>query len=166
MAEGTLGRSPRDDLVQMYFTSVSRNSKLPLNVPPGREGLFHRADVASLMAIRARLDALCARNLVVPGSARFTPRGDRSAVAEIALRPAPNVGIIDLREDIAQSQRVAAYRIEVQAGRGWREVVSGFMIGYGKLEQVSVGAIQRLRVTTEDSADLLLPLRVGCYGAG
>ncbi len=155
-----------DDLVQLYFTSVGRNSKLLLNVPPGRDGLLHPADVASLMAMRVRLDAIFARNLVVPASTRFTPRGARSAVTEIALRPESNVGIIDLREEIAQGQRAAAYRIEVNAGRGWREVARGTTIGYRKLERVSVGAIKRLRVTIEDAVEAPLPLRVGCYGAG
>ncbi len=116
--------------------------------------------------MRVRLDALFARNLVVPASARFTPRGARSAVTEITLRLESNVGIVDLREDFAQDQRVAAYRIEVHAGRGWREVARGTTSGYRKLERVSVGAIQRLRVTIEDAVDAPLPLRVACYRAG
>ncbi len=155
-----------DDLVQLYFSSVGRNSKLLLNVPPGRDGQLQPADVVSLMAMRSRLDALFGRNLVVPGSARFTPRGARSALTELALRRDANVGIIDLREDITQGQRVAAYRIEVYAGRGWREVARGTTIGHRKLERVSVGAIQRVRVTIEDAVETPLMLRIGCYGAG
>lgn len=155
-----------DDLVQLYFTSVGRNSKLLLNVPPGRDGLFQQADVASLMGMRSRLDSLFARNLVVPGSTRLTPRSARSAVVECALRPGANVGIIDLREDVAQGQRVAAYSVEINGGRGWREVARGTTIGYRRLERVSVGTIQRMRVTIEDAAEPPLTLRIGAYGAG
>ncbi len=155
-----------DDLVQLYFTSVGRNSKLLLNVPPARDGLFQPADVTNLLAMRERLTALFAKNRVAAGSARWTPRGARTAVAEVALQRDANIGIIDLREDIAQGQRVAAYRVEINAGRGWREVARGTTIGYRKLERVSVGTIQRLRVTIEDAAEAPLPLRIGCYGAG
>ena len=49
-----------DNLVDLYFTSVGRNSKLLLNVPPTRRGLLHDTDVARLAGMRARLDALFA----------------------------------------------------------------------------------------------------------
>ncbi|HRP06897.1 MAG TPA: alpha-L-fucosidase [Gemmatimonadales bacterium] len=47
-----------EDLVQLHFTSVGRNSKLLLNVPPTRDGLFHSTDVARLTAMRRRLDEM------------------------------------------------------------------------------------------------------------
>ncbi|MDZ7632172.1 MAG: alpha-L-fucosidase [Gemmatimonadaceae bacterium] len=155
-----------DDLVQLYFTSVGRNSKLLLNVPPGRDGLLQPADATNLRAMRERLDALFARNLVATGTAKFTPRGPRTAVAEVTLRPDANVGIIDLREDIAQGQRVASYRVEVSSGATWREVASGTTIGHRKLERVSVGTIRRLRVMIEDAVEAPLPLRIACYATG
>ena len=37
-----------DTLLETYFTSVGRNSKLLLNVPPTRAGLLHETDVAQL----------------------------------------------------------------------------------------------------------------------
>src|SRR6266513_3651478 len=49
-----------DNLVGLYFTSVGRNSKLLLNVPPTREGVLHDADVSHLSAMRARLDTMFA----------------------------------------------------------------------------------------------------------
>src|SRR5262245_12781011 len=47
-----------DQLVELYFLSVGRNSKLLLNVPPTRDGVLHETDVARLAALRERLDAL------------------------------------------------------------------------------------------------------------
>ena len=40
-----------DNLVNLYFTSVGRNSKLLLNVPPTRDGLLHDIDVERLSGI-------------------------------------------------------------------------------------------------------------------
>ena len=63
-AEDAKVRTP-ENLVELYFSSVGRNSKLLLNVPPTRAGLLGDADVASLMGMRARLDATeCAVVLV------------------------------------------------------------------------------------------------------
>src|SRR5262245_45121586 len=52
-----------DNLVNLYFTSVGRNSKLLLNVPPTPAGLLHDVDVARLSEMRARLNALFANDL-------------------------------------------------------------------------------------------------------
>src|SRR5260221_3671197 len=49
---------PLEQLVELYFTSVGRNSKLLLNVPPTREGRLHPIDVARLVGMRERLTAL------------------------------------------------------------------------------------------------------------
>ena len=46
---------PVENLVELFFTSVGRNSKLLLNVPPTREGLLHEVDVARLRGMRERL---------------------------------------------------------------------------------------------------------------
>jgi alpha-L-fucosidase len=159
-----------DDLVQLYFSSVGRNSKLLLNVPPGRDGLLQAADVASLQGMRARLDSLFANNLVTRGAPLWKQTGARTAVCEVALGmggvAGANVGIIDLREDITNGQRVAAYRIEVRTRGTWREVLQGTTIGHRKLERISVGTIQRLRVTIEDAVEAPQPLRIACYGPG
>lgn len=41
-------------LVDLYFQSVGRNSKLLLNVPPTPDGLLHPVDVARLTGCHAR----------------------------------------------------------------------------------------------------------------
>jgi alpha-L-fucosidase len=164
-----------DDLVQLYFTSVGRNSKLLLNVPPARDGLLQPSDVASLQGMRTTLDTLFARNLVGSAAPVFRTTGARTAVCEIALRTpvgaraasGANVGIIDLREDIATGQRVAAYRVEVRSVRGaWREVLQGSTIGYRRLERISVGAITGLRVLIDDAVEAPRPLRIACFAPG
>ena len=47
-----------DNLIDLYFSSVGKNGKLLLNVPPTRDGLLHATDVARLAAFRARLTAM------------------------------------------------------------------------------------------------------------
>src|SRR5690606_17872581 len=53
-----------DNLVELYFTSVGRNSKLLLNVPPTRDGLLHEVDVERLRGMHERLTSLFATDLI------------------------------------------------------------------------------------------------------
>ena len=47
-----------DNLVSLYLSSVGRNSKLLLNVPPTRDGLLHPSDVDRLAEFRSARDRL------------------------------------------------------------------------------------------------------------
>jgi alpha-L-fucosidase len=54
-----------ENLVELYFSSVGRNSLLLLNVPPDTRGRLHEADVEALRGFRARLDEIFETNLAV-----------------------------------------------------------------------------------------------------
>src|SRR5690606_22636922 len=74
-----------ENLVDLFFTSVGRNSKLLLNVPPTRDGLLHETDVARLRALRERLDALFAEDLARGRHADWRAASETTAVAELDL---------------------------------------------------------------------------------
>jgi alpha-L-fucosidase len=161
-AEDDRVRTP-ENLVALYFSSVGRNSKLLLNVPPTRAGLLHERDVANLAGMRARLDALFAVDLAAGATTRWRATGPRSAVGEIDLPAAVEVGVVDLREEITLGQRVARFRLEARAGGAWREITRGTTIGYRRLERVARTPVRQLRVTIEDAVELPELVRVGCY---
>src|SRR5690606_32470491 len=87
-----------DDLVKLHFTSVGRNSKLLLNVPPTRDGLFHQVDVARLTAMRQRLSEVLGSPVRATGRWQATPQA--GAVAAIELDRSRDIALVDLREDI------------------------------------------------------------------
>ena len=163
-AEDAKVRTP-ENLVELYFTSVGRNSKLLLNVPPGRDGLFHERDVANLRAMRDRLETIFARDLAAGATRRWRVSGARSATLELTLRRPADVGILDLREEIAQGQRVAAYRVEAFSDGAWRDLDRGTTIGCRRLIRVTAGPVQRIRLTIDDAVEAPLPVRVGLFGA-
>jgi len=157
-----------EQLEAIYFTSVGRNSKLLLNVPPTREGVLHPNDVARLAAFRTRRDTLFAKDLAA--GRRLTWRvtwratGARSAVAEVDLGRAVPIGIVRLEEEIARGQLVARYRVDGADDAGaWRELARGETIGYRKLERFAPATIRRLRVTIEDALDAPRAPRIGVY---
>lgn len=162
-AQDSAVRSPVN-LSALYFSSVGRNSKLLLNVPPTREGLLHAADVAALTGMRARLDRIFATDLATGAAVRWRVTSAKTAVGEITLAAPADVGIVELREDITEGQRVAKFRLEARDGAGgWRTLMDGTTIGYRRLEHVIRGRATALRLTIEDALETPLPVRVACY---
>jgi alpha-L-fucosidase len=152
-----------DALVDLYFTSVGRNSKLLLNVPPTRDGVLHDVDVARLAGMHERLSAIFREDLAAGRRVSWQRTGDRTAIAEVDLGRAADVGVIDLREEIARGQVVAHYVVAGSDGAAWRTLARGTTIGYRKLDRIGSTRVRRIRVTIEDAIDTPRPLSVGLY---
>jgi alpha-L-fucosidase len=152
-----------DDLVALYFSSVGRNSKLLLNVPPDRRGLLADADVASLMGMRARLAALFALDRAAGASWRARMTSASTGEIVYTLRAPATVGVVDLSENIANGQRVARYRVETSDGGAWREIARGTTIGYRRLTRVEPTRVHRLRLALEDWVEPPEPVTLRCF---
>lgn len=151
-------------LVEIYFTSVGRNSKLLLNVPPTRDGLLHDVDVARLTGMRAALDRVFARDLAAGASPRWQGTG-AGATLEVQLSRAGRVAVVDLREDITRGQSVARYRVEAFDGNGWTPLSSGTTIGYRKLDRLPATEVSRVRVTVDEAIATVHPIELRLWEA-
>jgi alpha-L-fucosidase len=152
-----------DQLVDLYFTSVGRNSKLLLNVPPTREGLLHATDAARLVGMRERLTAIFREDLTAGRRIAWRPTGERHAALEVDLGRTVTVGIADIREDIERGQVVARYLLEGSDGGAWRTLARGSTIGFRKLDRFDPVAVRRVRLTIEDAVDPPRPVRLGLF---
>jgi alpha-L-fucosidase len=153
-----------DDLVGLYFTSVGRNSKLLLNVPPTREGLVHHVDAGRLTIMRARLEAMFARDVTAGVAGVWQPRGERQATVELDLRVPTTIAVADLGEDVRQGQIVARYVLEGERDGTWLPLSEGTTIGFRKLDRFPPVAVRRVRLTIADAVDAPRPVRIGLYG--
>ncbi len=154
-----------ENLVDLYFSSVGRNSKLLLNVPPTPAGLLHETDVSRLSGMDARLRTLFAGDLAAGRRVAWRSTGERSAVAEIDLGRTADIAIVRLEEDIARGQAIARYVVAGFTGGDWRELTRGTTIGYAKLDRFPPAAARRVRVTIEDAVAPPRPPRIRLYGA-
>jgi alpha-L-fucosidase len=154
-----------DELVSIYFTSVGRNSKLLLNVPPTRDGVLHPTDVARLSGMHTELSRLFRRDVAAGRSVRWQRTGAHTAIAEIDLRHEVMVSIADLSEDIAKGQIVARYTLEGIGQSGeWRTLSRGTTIGYRKLDRLATPrVIRHVRLRVEDAVAAVEPVRVRLY---
>jgi len=153
-----------DQLVGLYFTSVGRNSKLLLNVPPTRDGLLHEADVSRLAEMRAKLDAMFKTDFVKGRRVTWRSTGERSSIGEVDLGRSSTVSIIDLREDITRGQIVAQYHVDVADNDGqWQTIARGTTIGYRKLDRVTRVPARGVRVMIDDALEQPRPLQISLF---
>jgi len=166
-----------DNLVELYFTSVGRNSKLLLNVPPTTEGVLHLTDVERLAAFGDRRRRLLAdvmgRGVRVTADGRRPaalvdgdadsywegPAGVTQATLQLSL-PAPvSCNVVRLAEPIALGQGVEGFEVQVagpgSTGAGWTSVASGTTIGYCRLARFPSRQVQHLRLTLRSTLDTL-----------
>jgi alpha-L-fucosidase len=155
-----------ESLVDLYFTSVGRNSKLLLNVPPTSAGSLHATDVARLRGMHDALGALFEHDLGDGAPRTRTATGARAAVQEIDLGRAVEVGVVDLREDVRVGQSVTRYRLEGMVDGGWRELTRGETIGYRKLDRLGPVRVRRVRLHVEDGWAEPPGVRVALYAPG
>ncbi|HEY8164454.1 MAG TPA: alpha-L-fucosidase [Gemmatimonadaceae bacterium] len=153
-----------ENLVDLYFTSVGRNGKLLLNVPPTSEGLLRSTDVARLVGMREALDRMFAVNKVDRSEQRFRVTGPRTAELMVEFPRSELVSTIRLRENIARGQVVAAYRVEGVGNDGvWKTLSKGTTIGYAKLDRFPAVSVRRLRVTIDDAVAEPEPIALETY---
>jgi alpha-L-fucosidase len=154
-----------DDLVDLYFSSVGRNSKLLLNVPPTRDGLLHATDVARLAGMHERLTAMFASDLAVGAQSTWRRTGSRSAQMDFDIGRSVSVGIARLEENIEHGQAVARYTLSAESDGGWRELSRGTTIGYARLDRFAPVSVRRLRVVIEDAVARPEPIALRLYAA-
>jgi alpha-L-fucosidase len=154
-----------ENLEQLWFTSVGRNSKLLLNVPPTRAGLLHEIDVQRLADMRARLDACFADDVTRGLTRMWRDVGARAAQLEVTLPRAATIAAIDLREDIAQGQRVAAFTLSGRVNGAWQSLAAGSTIGYRRATRIAPITVDALRLEIRDAVEPLLEVAIAAFRA-
>ena len=140
-----------DELTQLYFRSVGRNSKLLLNVPPTRDGLLHATDGARLAGFHDRVHALFSGDLAKGRSLRWRSTGLTAAEGEIDLGRVVTMSIVRLEEDITKGQIVSRYTLSGSTGAAWQVLSRGTTIGYARLDRFEPAQVRRLKVTIDDA---------------
>src|SRR4030042_193894 len=162
-------RTP-ENLLELYYASVGRNSNLLLNVPPDNRGLLNEKDVESLMAFKELREKefeydLATGTKVTASDYRgkdYKPSGvvdgdpdtywatkDDVTQSEliIDLGSETKVNRILLQEYIRLGQRVQAFKIEAQADGEWKKLLEGTTIGYKVIRKFPLTVTSKIKVT-------------------
>ncbi len=117
-----------EKLVDIWYSSVGRNSVLLLNLPPDRRGLIHEHDMAALKGMKTILDATFKHGLADKAA---IARND--SVISLDFRSDVTFDRAMLCENFRNGQRVEAFILEAWDGTTWREIIRGTIIGYKRL---------------------------------
>jgi alpha-L-fucosidase len=153
-----------DNLESLYFSSVGRNGKLLLNVPPTRDGLLHSTDVARLAGFRARLTSLFERDIARDARRSSAVIAPGRFEVELDFGRAVPVAVARFEEDITRGQSVARYTLYGAAGGDWRVLSQGSTIGYTKLDRFEPVLVRRVRLAIEDAVEMPPDVSIRLYG--
>jgi len=168
-AQDSIVRSP-ENLMELYYSSVGRNSNLLLNVPPDRRGLLHENDVKSLIAFKELRDKEFSVELARGKKATSsddrgkeyrasnvndwnpitywsTPDDITSASLTIDFGEDTEVNRIVLQEYIRLGQRVQEFEVEALVEGEWKRVIEGTTIGYKVIRKFPVVTTLQVKVT-------------------
>ncbi|MEU0384594.1 alpha-L-fucosidase [Streptomyces chartreusis] len=117
-----------EQLTDLYFRSVGRNSVLLLNVPPDTDGLLPAADVTRLREFRERIDRELPEDLALGARSGTSP-----GLVSVDLGVAREVDRVRLAEDIRHGQQVEGFVVEAYRDGGWTEVARAGVIGASRI---------------------------------
>jgi alpha-L-fucosidase len=150
-----------NQLIDMYYDSVGRNTNLRLNVPPNTQGLLASPDATEMDQFGAAIRAIYQSNVAAarpavadsvfkdmpsygPGMAvdgkpdTFWAAGEgtTSARLEIDLGSPRSFDVVSLQEPIALGERITEHRLEAKTNGVWTTIATGTAVGHRKLHRV------------------------------
>jgi len=162
-------KSP-EKLMDIYFSSVGRNSLLLINIPPDTLGLINEADIKSLKAWRTAINNLFSENLaknavVYTGGSKpeitlitdqndttaWTPAKSGLKFIELKLRKTCDFNILVLQENITKGQRIEHFTLEAWVDKKWEKITEGTTVGYKRILRFPEVHTQKVRLTINQS---------------
>ncbi len=160
-------KSP-EKLLDIYFSSVGRNSLLLLNIPPDRRGLLHENDVQNLQLFKKKLDDIFDTNYlsgakIISDShfknqkADFCIDNDNNtwwsaasdqamANLELNLNGQQTFNVLMLQENIKVGQRIESFVLEGWVNGTWEKLTEGTTVGYKRLIRFNTATTDRIRL--------------------
>jgi alpha-L-fucosidase len=165
-------RSPQN-LVNLYYQSVGRNSLLLLNIPPNSNGLFEPQDVQAIKEFRNILDETFKRNLadgntdlkLTDGKLETytTLRVDEWLVINFKKKITFDRAM--LQENIENGQQVAEASLEYFDGSDWQPLSQFTTIGYKRLLRFQPVSATRVRFKVIDAKAPVHLAEIGFFKA-
>jgi len=186
-SQDSLVRSP-ENLLDLYYSSVGRNSNLLLNIPPDRRGVLHENDVNSLLKFKELREREFTTELAKGKKATssadrgkgfkalnvndgisetyWTTRDEiKSASLTIELGAETEVNRILLQEFIKLGQRVSKFTVEALVEGEWKQLIDGTTIGYKVIRKFPVVKTTRIKVSIVESKACPLISNIELYRA-
>ncbi len=136
---------PLENLMNMYYKSVGRNSTLIMGLTPDPQGLLPEPDVQRLQEWGNAIKHAFSNPL-----ASLSGEGN---IHEINLEQAEKINMIVLQEDIRQGERVRSFEIEILRNEKWQVVNTGSCIGHKRIIKMDPVISNKIRLKVKESID-------------
>ena len=162
-----------EKLIDIYYSSVGRNSLLLLNIPPDRRGLIHENDQKVLEEWSSIIDATFEENLIknsniiASSEQKSTPilsvidndkssfwaakKEDSTAVISINFDSEQLFDVLMLKENIQIGQRIEKFILECFIDGKWIIIAEGTTVGYKRLIRFPAVKTKKVRVSILES---------------
>ena len=138
-------------LVKIYYESVGRGSVMDIGIAPDTEGQVCEADTQRLAEFGEWVRDFNSRDFAK--GARVSERREGNRLVVELAPPAPvEINCVDVRERIAEGQRIASFAVEVPDGDEWSRIAEGTTVGHRRLARIPLAKYGRLRVTLDGIA--------------
>lgn len=145
---------PVENLMNMYYHSVGRNSTLILGITPDNRGLIPTTDSLRLAEFGAAIQQQF-------GNPLKTISGKGNTFQIILDKPAL-ISHIVMQEDISKGERVRRYKLEGKKNGKWIRLATGSCIGHKRIEKfepIKISAI-RLIITEQRNEPVIRKIAV------
>ena len=129
---------PVENLMEMYYKSVGRNSTLIIGLTPDSDGLLPESDVKRLKEWGDEINRRFANPI-----ASITGTGEK---VTMKFNGPTKVNHVIIQEDIQYGERIRSYQVEGLINGKWSILAEGESVGHKRIEQFEEVAVSRLRL--------------------
>ena len=129
---------PLDDLMNMYYKSIGRNSTLIIGLTPDDRGLLPEPDVARLKQWGAEINRRFEKPI-----ATTQGQGD---IVTINLNQPTLINHAIIQEDIRYGERVRSYVLEGKVDGQWIQIAKGMSIGHKRIEKFEQESVTEIKL--------------------
>ncbi len=172
-SENNTVKTPQQ-LCDLYYNSVGRNSLFLLNIPPNKKGLLADTDVLTIKTFKQIIDETF-RNNLIPKTYENSPLLDKNLATDKPLKTSESMVIdlgknqtfdrILLQENIAKGQMAENILLEYWNGSAWKELARCSTIGHKRLLKTDPTTSNQIRITINQALGVVNLAEIGLFKA-
>ncbi|MEM9142299.1 MAG: alpha-L-fucosidase [Bacteroidota bacterium] len=136
---------PLDNLMDMYYKSVGRNSTLIMGLTPDDTGLLPQPDVQRLKEWGDEINRRFSTAI-----ARTSGKGKKLT---LTLGKQQTINHFSIEEEISQGERVRKFKVEGKTKTGWHVLFEGSVIGHKMIHAFEDVEVSRLRLLINEAKE-------------
>ncbi|MDO5980189.1 alpha-L-fucosidase [Flavivirga spongiicola] len=146
---------PLEEMIDIYYKSVGRNTNVLLGIVVDDRGLVPEADASLLKEFGKSINGIFSKTL-----AETSGEGTEFI---LDLKKPTSINNVLLMEDINKGERVREYTVEAFKNDQWITLCKGELIGHKRLERIENISVSKIRISINKSIAKPLMKKIALY---